>query len=90
MLFRSKVGLFPYYMYRQKNMIGNFENVAYAKPGTECIYNILIMEEKQTIIAYGAGTSTKIVFPEENRLERIENVTREIAQVHVTPGPLTF
>lgn len=70
----AKAGLFPYYMYRQKNMIGNFENVAYAKPGTECIYNILIMEEKQTIIACGAGTSTKIVFPEENRLERIENV----------------
>lgn len=68
------MGLFPYYMYRQKNMIGNFENVAYAKPKKECIYNILIMEEKQNIIACGAGTSTKLIYPKENRLSRIENV----------------
>ena len=39
-----------------------------------CIYNILIMEEKQTIVACGAGTTTKVVFPAENRLERVENV----------------
>ena len=70
----------PYYMYRQKNMAGNFENVGYSKPGLECIYNILIMEEKQTIIAMGAGASTKIVFQNETeggqagRIERIENV----------------
>ncbi len=69
-----EMGLAPYYLYRQKNMIGNFENVGYAKPGKECIYNILIMEEKQSILACGAGTSTKLVFGEENRLERIENV----------------
>ena len=48
--------------------------MGYAKPGYEGIYNILIMEEKQTIIALGAGGSSKIVFPEENRIERIENV----------------
>ena len=70
----KSMGLEPYYMYRQKNMIGNFENVGYAKVGTECIYNILIMEEKQTIIACGAGTSTKLVYPKENRVERLENV----------------
>ena len=55
-------------------MAGNLENVGYAKPGKECLYNILIMEEKQSIIALGAGGSTKIVFPEENRIERVENV----------------
>ena len=55
-------------------MAGNFENVGYAKPGKACLYNILIMEEKQTIAACGAGTTTKIVFPEENRRERTENV----------------
>ena len=55
-------------------MAGNFENVGYSRPGKACIYNILIMEEKQTIIACGAGTSTKVVFPSENRLERVENV----------------
>ncbi|HIU02340.1 MAG TPA: coproporphyrinogen dehydrogenase HemZ [Candidatus Onthocola gallistercoris] len=68
------MGMVPYYMYRQKNISGNLENVGYAKPGYEGIYNILIMEEKQTIIALGAGGSSKIVFPEENRIERIENV----------------
>jgi len=68
------MGLVPYYLYRQKNMAGNFENVGYAAPDKACIYNILIMEEKQTIIAVGAGTTTKVVFPAENRLERVENV----------------
>ncbi|MEY8355305.1 coproporphyrinogen dehydrogenase HemZ [Lachnospiraceae bacterium 54-53] len=68
------MGLEPYYLYRQKNMAGNFENVGYSLPGKACIYNILIMEEKQTIVACGAGTTTKVVFPAENRLERVENV----------------
>ena len=67
-------GVYPYYLYRQKNMAGNFENVGYAVAGLECIYNILIMEEKQTIVACGAGTTTKVTFPAENRLERAENV----------------
>ncbi len=68
------MGLLPYYLYRQKNMAGNFENVGYAAPGKACIYNVLIMEEKQTIAACGAGTTTKVVFPAENRVERAENV----------------
>ncbi len=59
----------PYYLYRQKNMAGNFENVGYAKKGKACIYNVLIMEEKQTIMACGAGASTKFVF--EGGTERI-------------------
>lgn len=69
----KELGLEPYYLYRQKNMAGNFENVGYAAPGKACIYNVLIMEEKQTIAACGAGTTTKVLFPEENRLERAEN-----------------
>ncbi|MBR6222127.1 MAG: coproporphyrinogen dehydrogenase HemZ [Lachnospiraceae bacterium] len=64
----------PYYLYRQKNIPGNMENVGYAKEGCECIYNILIMEEKCDILALGAGGSTKYVFPSENRIERVENV----------------
>ena len=55
--------LVPYYLYRQKNIAGNFENVGYAKVDKAGIYNILIMEEKQSIIAAGAGASTKIVLP---------------------------
>lgn len=72
--YAAAMGMEPYYLYRQKNMAGNFENVGYARPGKEGLYNILIMEEKQTIMAAGAGASTKVVFPEENRIERIENV----------------
>jgi oxygen-independent coproporphyrinogen-3 oxidase len=64
----------PYYMYRQKNMAGNFENVGYAKVDKAGIYNILIMEEKQTIAACGAGASTKFVFDHGARIERVENV----------------
>ncbi|RKW47788.1 MAG: coproporphyrinogen dehydrogenase HemZ [Lachnospiraceae bacterium] len=67
------LGLNPYYLYRQKNMAGNLENIGFSKPHKECLYNILIMEEKQTIIACGAGTSSKIVFG-DGRIERIENV----------------
>ena len=67
------LALQPYYLYRQKNMAGNLENIGFSKPGKECLYNILIMEEKQTIIACGAGTSSKIVFG-DGRIERIENV----------------
>lgn len=69
----ADLGLEPYYLYRQKNMAGNLENIGFSKPGKECLYNILIMEEKQTIIACGAGTSSKIVF-RDGRIERIENV----------------
>lgn len=70
------MGLNPYYLYRQKNMSGNFENVGYAKKGKEGIYNILIMEEKQSIVALGAGTVTKRVFHEGDnyRMERCDNV----------------
>ena len=71
--------LYPYYLYRQKGMAGNMENVGYAKNGKAGVYNILIMEEKQTIIALGAGATTKFVLPEKNpdgswRIERVENV----------------
>ncbi len=66
-------GCHPYYLYRQKNMAGNFENVGYAKEGKAGIYNILIMEEVQSILALGAGASTKLVYP-DGRIERIENV----------------
>ena len=72
--FARELGMEPYYLYRQKNMAGNFENVGYSLPGKACIYNILIMEEMQTIAACGAGTTTKVVFPGENRRERTENV----------------
>lgn len=90
-----EMGLVPYYLYRQKNMAGNFENVGYAEVDKAGIYNILIMEEKQSIIAAGAGASTKIVFPEEVempgskkkkmtnliRIENVKNVDEYIARI---------
>ena len=77
--YAKEMGLEPYYLYRQKSMAGNLENVGYASPGKAGIYNILIMEEKQTIVACGAGASTKRVWNESNpdgthRIERCENV----------------
>lgn len=74
----SRMGMQPYYLYRQKNMAGNFENVGYAKTGKAGIYNILIMEEKQTIAALGAGSISKRVQPGE-RIRRCENV-KDVAQ----------
>ncbi|MGN0182468.1 MAG: coproporphyrinogen dehydrogenase HemZ [Candidatus Ornithomonoglobus sp.] len=64
-------GYAPYYMYRQKNSSGNLENVGYAKPGTMSVYNVNIMEEKQTIIAMGGGGSSKAVT--EKGISRVFN-----------------
>lgn len=61
----EETGRIPYYMYRQKNMAGNLENVGYSKPGKMSIYNISIMEETQTILAMGGGGSTKIILPDD-------------------------
>ncbi len=65
-------GYRPYYMYRQKNTIGNLENIGYAKPGKENLYNILIMDETQTILGAGCGASTKLV-EENGRITRVHN-----------------
>lgn len=72
-VFAEKNGYFPYYLYRQKNIIGNFENVGYTKKEKECIYNISIMEEKESILGAGVGATSKIYYPGENKLERLYN-----------------
>jgi len=69
----GRMGLVPYYLYRQKNMAGNLENVGFTKPGKAGLYNILIMEEKQSIAALGAGTVSKAVHP-DGRIERADDV----------------
>ncbi len=66
-------GYLPYYLYRQKNTPGNLENTGFAKAGRECLYNIYIMEETQTILAAGAGGSTKLVDNSTGRIERLFN-----------------
>ncbi|KOR24126.1 coproporphyrinogen III oxidase [Clostridium sp. L74] len=68
------LGINPYYMYRQKNMLGNMENVGYSKKDKIGIYNIQMIEERQTIIALGADAVSKIIFMDENRIERAANV----------------
>ena len=72
----ERMGLVPYYLYRQKNIAGNFENVGYAEQDKAGVYNILIMEEKQALLACGAGASTERVWnlPDGYHIERCENV----------------
>ncbi len=74
MKYAKDMNLNPYYMYRQKHMLGNLENIGYAKEGYECIYNIQIMEEKQSNYAVGAGSISKFVYVDEDRIERVDNV----------------
>ncbi|SKA75819.1 coproporphyrinogen III oxidase, anaerobic [Clostridium sp. USBA 49] len=73
-LLANDLNMKPYYMYRQKNMFGNMENIGYAKQRKESIYNIQMIEEKQSIIAFGADAVSKIVFLDENRIERFANI----------------
>lgn len=72
--FMSRNQKHPYYLYRQKNQLGNLENVGYSKIGFDNLYNIYIMEEIQTIISLGCGGVTKTVDPITDRIERIFNV----------------
>ncbi len=65
-------GYQPYYMYRQKYMLGNLENIGYSLAEKMSIYNIVIMEERQSIFAFGAGTTSKLV-GENNEIERLHN-----------------
>ncbi len=71
--YAKEMGLAPYYLYRQKNILGNLENVGYSKKNKECLYNIQIMEERQPVFACGAGAASKFIFP-QNRIERAFNV----------------
>ena len=66
----------PYYMYRQKNMVGNMENVGFSVLGKESVYNIQMIEDSQTIIAIGADAVSKVVYLTEgkNRIERFANI----------------
>lgn len=79
--FMEQNGYHPYYMYRQKNMLGNLENVGYALADHDSLYNILMMEERQTIIGLGCGAVSKVVHPaatdeegnEHQKIERFPN-----------------
>ncbi|MDQ0232323.1 coproporphyrinogen III oxidase [Metabacillus malikii] len=66
-------GYKPYYLYRQKNILGNLENVGYALEGQDSIYNIMIMEEQQTIIGIGCGAASKFIHPETMKITHFAN-----------------
>ena len=66
-------GYAPYYLYRQKYMSGSLENVGWARPGTESLYNIVMMEELQTVVSIGGGGVTKLVDPAAGRILRLPN-----------------
>lgn len=63
----------PYYLYRQKQILGNLENIGYAREGHECIYNIAIMEERESIIGVGVGSTSKVYYPKGHSISRIFN-----------------
>lgn len=75
----QNMGMRPYYLYRQKNILANLENTGYSKPGYECLYNIHTMEECESIIATGPGAISKFVWPLNKKIERTCNV-KEVAQ----------
>jgi len=71
----EKLGMVPYYLYRQKNIAGNQENVGYAVPGKESLYNIIMMEEKQPVIGFGAGSTTKLGSLSAERMENVKDLS---------------
>ncbi|MGV2927019.1 coproporphyrinogen III oxidase [Macrococcus capreoli] len=71
--FAREQNYIPYYLYRQKNILGNLENIGYSKPNEASLYNILIMEEVQSIIGLGCGASSKLIHPKTGKIENFLN-----------------
>nr|WP_249730355.1 coproporphyrinogen III oxidase [Paenibacillus sp. J2TS4] len=85
----DRYGYQPYYLYRQKNILGNLENVGYSLEGRESLYNIVMMEERQTIIGLGCGAVSKILHPAiagedgrvQQKIDRFPNPKEPIAYI---------
>ena len=80
----KRLSMEPYYMYRQKNMAGNQENVGYSIEGCEGLYNILMMGDFQDVWAVGAGAVTKLLSPdrkEGKRIDTVKNVDQYIERI---------
>ena len=75
------MGMEPYYLYRQKNMAGNQENTGYAVSGKESLYNIIMMEGKQTVIGFGAGSTTRLDSGEYDRMENIKDLSQYLLRI---------
>ena len=80
----AAAGYTPYYMYRQKYMAGNMENIGYTRAGHACVYNIDIMEETVSVLAMGAGAASKRVYPAGGKIDRfigLKDIPSYIARV---------
>ena len=76
-------GYVPYYLYRQQYMRGQLENIGYTLPGKACEYNIQIMEERQSILSMGPGSSSKWMrAPEYRQLK--QHMPKDVDVYHVT------
>lgn len=73
-----EAGYYAYYMYRQKYVRGNLENVGYTLPGSQCLYNIDMMEERRSVLACGANAISKRIFASQNRIERLAD-TKDVS-----------
>lgn len=69
--FLKEKGYDPYYMYRQKRTVGNGFNVGYTIPGRDSLYNVLMMEERQSILGFGMSSTTKFYYPETDCIEKV-------------------
>lgn len=67
----QEMGLEPYYLYRQHYMLGHLANIGYAKPGTECLYNIQMMEERHPIIGVGPASASKMPLADGHHLDKL-------------------
>lgn len=74
----AAIGLEPYYLYRQHYMLGHLANVGYAKPGTESIYNIQMMEERHPVIGVGPASASKVPLPDGHHLHKL-NMPKNVA-----------
>ena len=93
----EEAGLSPYYLYRQNGTLGNLENVGYARPGTEGLYNVYVMDETHTVLAVGAGATTKLRHPATGQIRRVFNykypyeyIARFDEMLHRKRGVLEF
>ena len=68
----TKAGYRPYYLYRQKYMAGNYENIGWSRDNRDCLYNIYMMEELHSIVSVGGGGMSKVNLP-DYRLARFHN-----------------
>ncbi len=69
-LILRRAGFHPYYLYKQRHILNNLENVGWAREGSECLYNVAMISEKSNIHGFGPGASSKEVHGENIKTTR--------------------